>query len=439
MSTTAKQPSLPGAEQEQPLRIVRLEAESFKRLRVVSITPDGTVVRITGRNGQGKSSVLDAIACAIGGAKLSPERPVRKGAKSAKVELDLGEIVVRRKWTDAGGTYLEVVAKDGSKLATPQAVLDKLVGDLAFDPLAFSRLDDKARLAVLRNVTGLGKVFDELNAERDRRSESRRMTNHRIKTIEAKLSGLPSGPGSPAQTEEVSVAELADRHRKAVAIRDENQKKRTWLAQARQSIVGLKDRVREAEDELKAARLSLSNGEALVAKHAAAIDALVDPDLDSISRAMSEAEDTNRIVRASKERRDLEHELTGLRRESAAETRAIEQVEIRKGEAVAGAKLPIPGLTFGDDGVALGGVPFSQASTAEQLRASVAMGLAQNPRLRVMLVREGSLLDAESMKTLEAIAAEHGAQVWVECVTNGEAVGVVIEDGEVRDTEGNGQ
>ena len=59
--------------------------------------------------------------------------------------------------------------------------------------------------------------------------------------------------------------------------------------------------------------------------------------------------------------------------------------------------------------------------------------------LRVMLVREGSLLDAESMKTLESIAAEHGAQVWVECVTNGEAVGVVIEDGEVRETEGDGQ
>jgi hypothetical protein len=103
-----------------------------------------------------------------------------------------------------------------------------------------------------------------------------------------------------------------------------------------------------------------------------------------------------------------------------------------KDQAIASAKMPVDGLSFGEDGVLLNGVPFEQASDAEQLRASVAIAAAMNPKLRVIRIRDGSLLDDDAMQALAAMAAERDLQIWIERV--GEHVntfGVVIRDGAV--------
>lgn len=114
-------------------KIIKLTAENVKRLSVVEISPEGNVVTIGGRNGQGKTSVLDSIEYALGG-NPSDTMPVRSGEESAKVVVDLGDIVVKRTFTAAGGTSLTVTNADGVKQASPQAILDKLTGRLTFDP-----------------------------------------------------------------------------------------------------------------------------------------------------------------------------------------------------------------------------------------------------------------------------------------------------------------
>ena len=110
-------------------RIVKLQAENIKRLRAVEITPDGNIVRITGRNGQGKSSVLDAIAYALGGQSLVPSKPIREGEKKARaiVTLDNG-LTVERRFTEKG-TVLEVKREDGAKYGSPQAMIDQMLGE----------------------------------------------------------------------------------------------------------------------------------------------------------------------------------------------------------------------------------------------------------------------------------------------------------------------
>lgn len=139
----------------------------------------------------------------------------------------------------------------------------------------------------------------------------------------------------------------------------------------------------------------------------------------------------NEAARRRRERKRLATSLDAARDAERTAARKAEDAEASRERALSEADLPVKGLRFDEEGVTLNGIPFDQASTAEQIRASVAMGLAQNPTLRVMLVREGSLLDAESMTLLAEVADEWDAQLIVERVTDGNGVGITIEDGEV--------
>ena len=150
------------------MRIVRLQAENVKRLRAVEIAPDGNVVVIAGRNAQGKSSVLDAIWMALAGGSGAKEtsRPISDGEERASVVLDMGDIVVTRRWTSSG-TTLEVTSPDGARYPSPQSLLDGLLGRLSFDPLAFAQQDPKGQLATLLSVVDLPFDPAELDTERD--------------------------------------------------------------------------------------------------------------------------------------------------------------------------------------------------------------------------------------------------------------------------------
>jgi cell division septum initiation protein DivIVA len=421
---------VPDTESTKPLRLVSLEASAFKRLRAVSITfPAGEpVVTISGRNGQGKSSVLDAIAAALGGGSCKPDKPVRRGHKKAEIIADLGEIVVKRTFTESGGGSLTVEAADGSKLSSPQAVLDRLYASLAFDPLAFVRMEPRHQVAELQRVAGLTETFAAIEAERGAAVSARGEAVRTVRTLEVTLEGLPDVPGPDA---EVSVATLAAELQAANETKARNAKGREWLKQQRAAAEDQRQQIAELEMRLDAVRKSLAEAEATIAKHLPVVEKMVDPDIAAITTRITTIEQDNALARRRKARAETLERLRTARDAERKADRVVEEITIKREVTLAEARLPVTGLGFTDQGVTLHGIPFEQASTAEQIRASVAMGLASNPRLKLMLVREGSLLDDESMRLLADIAAEHDAQVVVERVSSGEAVGVVIEDGEV--------
>lgn len=422
----------PTASETKPMRILRLEAEAFKRLRVVRIEPDGSTVEITGRNGQGKSSVLDAIEAAIGGGRHTPDKPIRRGHKKATVRLQLGdravELIVERTFTESGGS-LKLTAPDGSEIKSPQALLDTLFGGLTFDPLAFTRMEPRQQVDVLKRVAGLDATLAKI--EQDRAAAVAANTDARrvVGQLEAQLAGVPdvSGPD-----EETSVSALtADLLVAQERIRTIEDAKRN-VAEGAKRVAALNARIAELQSSLDSAVKERDQTAAYVDQTNERLKTATAPDVEALKARIRTIETDNETARRRTLRRGLVERLHRARDEHATAQRAVEALNIDREEAVKAAKLPVPGLTFTDEGVALFGVPFDQASSAEQLRASVAMGLAMNPRLRVMLVREGSLLDADSRALLAAMAEQHDAQVWIEEVTNGEDVGIVIEDGQVR-------
>jgi hypothetical protein len=437
---------------EKPLTIVELKASNVKRLRAVHIRPDGAAVVLGGKNGQGKSSVLDAIAYALGGKDAACREPVRRGAESAEIVCDLGEIIVRRTFKPTGETTLVVSSREGARFPSPQAMLDRLTGSLTFDPLAFARMRPAEQSETLRRLVGLD--FKDLDAERASVYAERTTVNRDGQAMLARFNAAPSFPDAPAA--EISSSEVLAERDAATERNAANSGKRDEAAYA-ERIAGERANgahlaslsVEEADAEVKrwtevaaTRRRSLIEAERMRDEARAKADAiaaevttLVDVDLAPFKGRLDAVDATNNKVRANAVRAKLEKDLEAKRDESRALTARLEAIDAEKAKAIETAPMPVPGLGFDAAGVTLNGLPFEQASQAEQLRVSVAMGFALNPRLRVLLVRDASLLDSESLDLVTRMAEEAGAQVWLERVEADAATTVLIEDGQARAVE----
>ena len=412
----------------ESLKVVELRVSNLKRIKAVQITPDGDLVVLSGHNGAGKSSVLDAIAMALGGRDQIPAEPIRRGADRAEVLVDLGEIIVRRTFTAAGGGQLVVQNREGARFQSPQSMLDALVGRLTFDPLAFSREKPARQAEVLRELVGLD--LAPLDARRAELYAERTAVNKRATSLRARFEAMPRHELAPA--EPVDVGELADQLKAAQAANQENTRQRQALAAARDTLTSRQTRVANLRAELaKAEEAARSSAEA-VQNLETSVAGLLDVDTAALLEQIRGAEAINRQVRENHERRAVAAEHAVADRQSGELTAQIEAVDQQKAEAIAAARMPVQGLGFDAAGVVtLNGLPLDQASAAERLRVSVAIGLAMNPRLRVLLIRDASLLDRESMRVVAGMAREAGAQLWVERVEVDEQTTVLIEDGQV--------
>jgi hypothetical protein len=412
------------------VKIVELRAENVKRLKAVRINPNGTMQVITGRNAQGKSSVLDAIWLALGGGAAAREttRPIRDGEDHASVSLTLsgddgrGDLIVTRTWT-GGKTTLTVMSEDGAKFPSPQGVLDALIGRIAFDPLEFTRRSARDQVAALLDLVDLDVDLDELARKRAGAFDQRTEVGRTSKALEGQLVGL--GDVEDAPEGEVSASALIAEIRAAqemAASQASDRARRELLAE------DVRDRTCEIEDlqaALEQKRALLVEAQARVQGHAEV------PDVAALEAALSAAEDTNRAVRRNAQRADVAGRLHAAREAYQSFSDTIAAIDRTKATALAKAKFPVEGLAFDDTGVTFQGVPFSQASSAEQIRVSLAMAMALNPKLRVIRIMDGSLLDQEGLALIADMAEGQDYQVLIERVSDGSGVGIVIEDGSV--------
>lgn len=431
--------------------IIKLTSENVKRLQAVEITPSGNVVVIGGKNGAGKSSVLDSIEWTLAG-DPSAKMPVRRGEEKSRTVIEIGEpgqpaeLVVRRIFTAAGGTSLVVTNADGVKQMTPQAILDKLVGRLTFDPLAFARQKPAQQAETLRVLVGLD--FSKHDAEHERIFNERTNVNRHVKNLEAQLTAMPKYDGLPE--EEVSGADILEEQRKASETNAANKDTRGKLRQMEEFYEGTKKNITECDERIieltkklneeREYRESLVKQESSAATRLSewrdAVKALVDVPLGGFAEKLAAVEETNRKIRSNVQRADLVKALKGHRDNADALTTKLERMDSEKRAATTKAKYPVEGLLFdAAGGITLNGIPFEQCSAAEQLRVSVAVGFALNPKLRVLIVRDGSLLDEDSMTLIKSMAEEAKAQIWLERVETDAHTSVVIEDGHVQGVE----
>jgi hypothetical protein len=417
------------------MHIVKLESENIKRLKAVSITPQSNMVTIGGQNAQGKSSVLDSIAYALGGKRAVCEQPIREGQDKARVVCELDELVVTRTFTKSGGGTLSVSNKDGTRHTSPQRILDQLTGKLTFDPLEFCRMETRAQLETLKTLVGLD--FTDMDRERQDLYDARTQINREIKRVRAALQDMPVHHGLPEEEVTVSdlMTELKSRqknNRANQAKRDDLQSLDGRITKGREYVSDLKAQIDELQRKLNSAQGQLDHLQDCRDTLQTEVDTLTDQDEQEILDRIENAHEINRKIQEEKARLGAHEEHGTLETRSQALTNEIKAIDQAKAQALHDANFPVEDLSFDDSGVLLNGLPFSQASQAEQLRVSVAMGFAQNPGLKVLLVRDGSLLDDHSLNLLAQLAKDHGGQVWIERVGEGDECAVIIEDGMVK-------
>jgi DNA repair exonuclease SbcCD ATPase subunit len=440
------------------MRIVKFSAENIKKLRAVEITPAGNLVEITGPNGQGKSSVLDAIYYALKGAAADiPSAVVRQGEESAIIKLDLGELRVTRRFNKSGATTLVVESEKGARFPSPQRMLDELIGALSFDPLEFTRLKPKEQLSALRSVVKLDRDLDALDAETKEVFDQRTATNRVVRELETRLAAIPRAPeGTPDEPVNISeIAKVLDSAGKLNAEREVLIKKREQLEkdiqrqqkQADERVELAKNERAEAERQIENIKVNLNATIARLQKEELTLRQRAKEDeqiltitipLDLIDTAelvaqVNQAQVTNKQVELKKQRAKLTESLKAETVKMEDQTKTIETNKALRDATIAAAQMPVDGLAFGNGEVLYDSLPLNVASSAEQLRVSVALAMAANPKLRVLRIKDGSLLDETNLAALAELCSASDYQLWIERVE--EAHGrpcVIMEDGSVR-------
>lgn len=402
------------------MKIVEIYGENIKRLKAVRYKPNEGVTILSGANGEGKTSSIDIMWFALKNADASKENPevIRRGEKEATAFLDLGEYTVTRKFTENGST-LEVKNKDGAKFPSPQAMLDKLISSISLDPLAFLNYDSDKQRKLMLSFTDLTAALSKKDLEIKGVYEDRTFIN---KQLEQEMGNLHS-------LEQIDLPDDIVENRERIDVEDIRKKVKYAIENNKDfdakvaRLKSVRDKISELETELFRWNNTLKS--LLAEKEIRPIDT------QGLIDSLSSAEQRNKHIDTLDQYEKQNALCESLHNKSTSLTEQLEALRGERMDAIKSAKYPLEGLGINDDGITFNDIPFIQLSSAEKLRVSVSMAIALNPKLKVIRITDGSLLDSKSMAIIESLAAENDFQVLVEKVDETGEIGIVIEDGEI--------
>lgn len=409
----------------EPVKINELLIENVKRVKAVQFEPsaDGLTI-IGGRNGQGKTSVLDAIAWALGGNNYKPSVPERDGAlvpPNLHIELSNGLIVERK----GKNSTLKVTDPNGNK--SGQQLLNEFVSTLALDLPKFINGSDKEKADSLLKILGIGDVLAQLDTKENQlyaqRTEVGRIADRKKKAADE----MPMYPNVPK--EPVSATELIKEQQEILARNGENERKRQDAARYEQMLA----EAQIAFDEAKAA-LQKAEQDCLTARKSA--EDLHDESTAELEKNLAEIEALNIKIRANSTKEAAEIEANNLQQEYDGLTEQIESVREERSKLLDSAELPLPGLSVKDGKLIYNNMPWDGMSGSDQLKVATAIVRKLNPQCGFVLMDKLEQMDLETLQEFGAWLKQEGLQVIATRVSTGDECSIIIENGMVKgDTE----
>jgi len=408
-------------------QIRKISVQNFKGLRDIEITihPGQSMVEIAGENGQGKSSVLDAIETGFRGAKSAPEKALRIGSDEGHIIIETESFRLTRKIDENGIKSLKVERLDtNAPVGKPQSFLDEFYGEFSLDPIRFKNLSKKNQAETLVSLMNnesrdalLSIDIDLKNTEEERLALSR----------DLKRVGIPP---RVEKAEPVDLSELLKQQQEAIEFNAVQDRRERILNTAKQNIVNIEDKIEDLKKKLRELMTTLEaekSAREQYPTHETKIDiSEISTKISGTSERNAQAVKYQNYLNRIAEREEIERK----HKKAEAKIRELREDRIALFES---AKLPINGAMVTEDGIFVRGKPFGDLCTKEQILGSAVIAMALSPKLRVLLIREGSLLDKTSWEALENLVNTRGYQIWSETVGDGHGEAIILSEGRIAE------
>lgn len=402
------------------IKISSLEIENTKRVKAVKLEPSENGLTIVGgKNGQGKTSVLDSIAWALGGDKYRPSQPQRAGSvlpPSLHVVLSNG-LVVERKGKNSD---LRVIDPEGHK--SGQQLLNEFVEQLALNLPKFMESSNKEKANTLLRIIGVGDKLYELETQ-EQSLYNERAAIGRIGDQKKKYAHeLEYYDDVPKEL--ISASELIKQQQSILAKNGENQRKREQaeryareFEEAKSAFENAKKRLLEAEENAAVARQN-------------ALD-LLDESTEELERNILEIDNINRKVRCNLDKEKAEDDAKQYLEKYDTLTAEINNVRKEKYDLLNSANLPLKGLSVADGELTYNGYKWDNMSGSEQLKVATAIVRKLNPDCGFVLLDKLEQMDTDTLKEFGAWLEGEGLQAIATRVSTGDECSIIIEDGYV--------
>jgi len=399
------------------MKILSLEVKNFKGVKHIKVYANPHCNEIAGPNEAGKSSFLDAIPAIFLDAKSLDPMPLNDKALKGKIVLETDTLIAEKRFKENGRPELVAKTKDGSKRG--QRDLENMLTDFTFDPLEFSRMKPVELMEAIKKIAGEDfiKDLDAINFNLSEAKAERKLSNRELKKI-----------GQLEEVEEVEPVEvelIADKLKAAEAHNKEQTAKKT-------AIEFKMEKIRNIQAEIGKLKklLDINRGE---------LERIPEPaeamGTDELHQKLAEAGEINRKAQEYQNYLKRLEELKAASQKSLGLDEEVKSLQEEKKKLMSSIKLPIADMTLSDDGVRVGGIPFTQLAHSRRVKIGAEMGASINNELKIMRVNDGSLLDDNSFNELLSVAKRLDRQLWIESVGDGHGDAIHLEEGELRDVQ----
>ena len=407
------------------VKINTLELENIKRIRAVRIEPsqNGLTV-IGGRNNQGKTSVLDAIAWALGGNKFRPSQAQREGSlvpPHLKIQLSNGLVVERK------GKNSDLKVTDPAGNRSGQQLLDEFIEQLALDLPKFLNASGREKAETLLQIIGVKDRLEELERA-ETQLYNQRHTIGQMADRKAKFAReLPQWDDVPE--EPVSVSELIRQQQEILARNGENQRKRARAAQLENQVHLMQERVDNLAQQLQEASEQCAAAMRDLATAQKSAEDLQDESTAQLEQNIRDIEALNVKIRANLDKEKAEDDARQYRDQYDSLSQEIDRVRNARMDLLNNAHLPLPGLSVENHELTYNGQQWDNMSGSDQLRVATAIVRRLNPECGFVLLDKLEQMDVETLREFGEWLEQEGLQAIATRVSTGSECSIIIEDG----------
>ena len=407
------------------LRIASVQIENVKSVKAFHLEPSPLGLTIVGgKNGQGKTSVLDSIAWVLGGAKKQPSQPHRNGAMSdPAISLTLSNgIRVERKGKNSTLTVIDPQGKRSG-----QSLLDAFVSEFALDLPKFMEASNKEKAQILLRILGVGDQLAALDLSETRAYNERHQIGQIATAKKKHAEELPEYPD--VQTEPMSISELIARQQSVLARNGENQRKREALEHYRLKLDDAARRLENLKRELAAAQENWSKVLADFDDASKSAQDLEDENTAELEQQIAEFETINLQIAANQQKAAAKDEADQYQAQYDAKDAEINQIRAQRMALLSDAPLPLAGLSVVDGDLVYNSQKWDCMSGSEQLRVAVAIVRKLKPECSFVLMDKLEQMDVDTLRQFGAWLESEGLQVIATRVSTGDECSIIIEDG----------